>query len=608
MKKIITLICFHIFIFTISYAFTADAIVAADSSGDYTTIQEAINAAPSGGSEQFIIYIKNGTYNEKLYFEKSYISLVGENRDSTIIVTAELRRVWRETNESDWGVATVNIKNEVTDLTFANLTIKNNFADVNPDFADNNDHTMAIRGGGHRIIIINCNVIATGGDTVSLWNTGGGMFYHNNCYFEGYVDYVCPRGYCYITDCDFYGYNGNASIWHDGSGGKDHKFVIRNSYFDGIQYFGLGRYHKDAAFYLLDCKFSENLKNNGGILYVGSDGLKWGHRAYYYNCHSEGIDLWWFENNLHDSTTNPHPDSINALWTFNSNWNPESKLEDLIPFACIPYPVNHRKKVDLQTTLSWVAGKDVISHNVYFGTENPPPFIQNQTESQYTPQNLEEANRYYWRIDEITDTDTIPGEVWDFSTGYSTIPEQAINPVPADSSSPTGVVNLTWEYNNITTDSFLLYFGTSQEVELVKRSVYPGYMPVPLISDTKYYWRVNAKNEFGTTQGELWNFTYYPSPITSNIEQVDLNSFYIDFSYLNTVNQYIFKYNIPYNGFLKISLYNINGQLINTIYNGNHNKGIYEIVVDNELKSNSRGSICFLTFNFNGIIKTFKLI
>ncbi|MBN2520398.1 MAG: hypothetical protein JXB17_07840, partial [Bacteroidales bacterium] len=353
---ILTLI--HAMYFNIAYALEFDAIVAKDGSGNYLTIQEAINAAPSNSTVPFIIFIKNGEYNEKLYFQKSFITLIGEDRDSTIIVTAELRRVWRETNPGDWGVATINIENGITDLTFANLTIKNNFAEVYPDFPDNNDHTMAIRGGGHRIILINCTVVAAGGDTVSLWNTDGGMFYHNRCYFEGYVDYVCPRGYCYISDCDFYGYNGNASIWHDGSGGKDHKLVIKKSNFDGISSFGLGRFHRMSAFYLLDCDFSNNMRNND-ITYVGDslssdrDKLIYGRRVYYYNCHREEYDYFWHENNLEKAEGSPYPDSINALWTFNNQWNPEAKIEGLLPFAFLPSPANETRNIELQPVLTW---------------------------------------------------------------------------------------------------------------------------------------------------------------------------------------------------------------------------------------------------------------
>ncbi len=144
---------------------------------------------------------------------------------------AELRRIWRETHPDDWGAAVVNIGDKVADLIIANLTVRNNYGALHGD----HDHQFAIRSGGDatRITLLDANVIADGGDTLSLWNTASGMYYHSNCYFEGWVDYVCPRGWCFITNSRFFGHNLTASIWHDGSLNPDSKFVIRSSRFAG---------------------------------------------------------------------------------------------------------------------------------------------------------------------------------------------------------------------------------------------------------------------------------------------------------------------------------------------------------------------------------------
>ena len=117
-------------------AFTPDYIVAKDGSGNYSTIQEAINAVPPNASRQFIILIKNGTYNEKIFIEKSFITLIGEDRENTKIIFAELRKNWKVAHSDDWGSAVINIKNGVTDLIFKNLTVHNNYGSL---FGDN-DH------------------------------------------------------------------------------------------------------------------------------------------------------------------------------------------------------------------------------------------------------------------------------------------------------------------------------------------------------------------------------------------------------------------------------------------------------------------------------------
>src|SRR6478735_7908703 len=61
--------------------------VAQDGSGNYKTIQEAVNAMRDFSQERVTIFIKKGLYHEKLVIPswKTNITLLGESRDSTII-------------------------------------------------------------------------------------------------------------------------------------------------------------------------------------------------------------------------------------------------------------------------------------------------------------------------------------------------------------------------------------------------------------------------------------------------------------------------------------------------------------------------------------------
>ena len=70
----------------------ANIIVAQDGSGQFTKIQDAIDSVPEHNQRNVIILIRNGVYHEKLFITKSFISLVGEDRDSTRIIYAQLRR------------------------------------------------------------------------------------------------------------------------------------------------------------------------------------------------------------------------------------------------------------------------------------------------------------------------------------------------------------------------------------------------------------------------------------------------------------------------------------------------------------------------------------
>jgi pectinesterase len=393
-----------------------DFVVAADGSGDYTTIQAAIDAAPSDASRPFVILIKNGIYREKIFIDKPFITLVGEDRDSTRIIYAELRSNWRKDHaDDDWGSAVLNIGNRADDLTLANLTIWNNYGTLYGD----QDHQFAVRSfEATRIIIINCNIKADGGDTLSLWNKKTGMYYHADCYFEGWVDYVCPRGWCYITSCRFFGYNTpSASIWHDGDADRDQKLVIRNSSFNGVPGFPLGRNHRDAQFYLLDCTFSENMADRPIYQAKDSSAYQWGKRYYYYNDHRRGGDYNWFADNLQQAAGAPLPEQITAVWTFQHRWNPEDNIPAVLPYAFRIEPAENEIKVVRQPRLSWLPARGANSYKIYLGASDPPDLIAEVDKPVYEPGKLNPDTRYYWRIDVITNEGIREGTVWSFQTG-----------------------------------------------------------------------------------------------------------------------------------------------------------------------------------------------
>jgi hypothetical protein len=87
-----------------------------------------------------------------------------------------------------------------------------------------------------------------------------------------------------------------------------------------------------------------------------------------------------------------------------------------------PSPLDEAKYVDPNAELSWRAGAKAKSHDVYFGTTNPPPFKGNQTATTYAVPPLEYEMLYYWRIDEVNAPNVWKGDVWSFTT----IPEIAL--------------------------------------------------------------------------------------------------------------------------------------------------------------------------------------
>ncbi len=321
-------------------------IVDASGKGDFKGIQEAINSLPDNAVKPRIIYIRNGIYHEKIFIEKNFISLIGEDRNKTILTISLAREIWRCENPDDWGSATINLKGN--DLVLENLSIINSFGDDNRDNTEGihidcpadsanpfktikkDGHQMALRSfGTTRLIVRNCLLKAYGGDTVSPWNTEDGMFYFKNCLMEGGVDFYCPRGWAYAEDCEFVAHSTTAAIWHDGSVHKDSKTVLKNCVFRGDDGFKLGRYHRDAQFYLINCSFPANMAD--APIYLNpskpQNVIQWGERVYYENCHRQGGDFKWFTNNLDKAPGSPLAAQINADWTFQGKWHPERTKE-----------------------------------------------------------------------------------------------------------------------------------------------------------------------------------------------------------------------------------------------------------------------------------------
>ncbi len=322
MKKTVLPILFFIIFLCPAVFAIADPhylTVAQDGTGDFKTINAAIAALPMFNYERTVIYIKNGVYNEKFRIDQDYITLRGEDREKTIIRYSQLRTDWIA-NKDSIGAAVVNLNGD--DIVIENMTIENSQPEVGP-------HAFAIYGTGTRTIILNCNVLSKGGDTVSLWDYKTGMYYHANCFFEGAVDFVCPRGWCFIRDSKFFEVKQTASIWHAGGFDSSQKFVLKNCSFDGVKGFELGRHHYDAQFYLLDCKFSDSMKDKPIYRVVNADPkqnrpFNWGERYYYYNPQKSGAQYLWLKDNFNLLGNAVKESDITPAWTFDGKWDPES--------------------------------------------------------------------------------------------------------------------------------------------------------------------------------------------------------------------------------------------------------------------------------------------
>jgi hypothetical protein len=112
-------------------------------------------------------------------------------------------------------------------------------------------------------------------------------------------------------------------------------------------------------------------------------------------------------------------DEIGAVVAFNMRGDPA--------LAWKPGPIDGETEASLDAALSWKAGDGAVTHDVYFGTDfnsvndaNTANTLDvlvgpNQAQLSYTPDSLEYGQTYYWRVDELSDSGVIKGDVWSFT-------------------------------------------------------------------------------------------------------------------------------------------------------------------------------------------------
>ncbi|MHC4395735.1 MAG: DNRLRE domain-containing protein [Planctomycetota bacterium] len=184
-----------------------------------------------------------------------------------------------------------------------------------------------------------------------------------------------------------------------------------------------------------------------------------------------------------------------------------------------PNPPNNATDISADADLSWTAGANATSHDVYFGTDSTPDSGEdqgNQTATTYEPGTMTDDTTYYWRIDEINANGTTTGTVWTFTTeDPGSLPGTASNPSPANSAVSVSIsADLSWTEGAGSTSSNV-YFGTDptpDSGELQGNQTATTYDPGTLTNDTTYYWRIDEINATGTTTGSLWSFTTVAAP------------------------------------------------------------------------------------------------
>lgn len=164
--------------------------VAQDGTGDYTKIQDAINAIPEGS--RGIIYIRPGVYEENVYAgrkstKNKYFSLIGEDKQTTILTSGVSRGKGNEDNTYN-DCAALNVY--ASRFYAENLTIRNTSGNVG--------QAEALFTNGDAHIFNNC--ILSGYQDTYKANVGA-RGYFTNCTIEGATDFVYDGGMEWFDSC-----------------------------------------------------------------------------------------------------------------------------------------------------------------------------------------------------------------------------------------------------------------------------------------------------------------------------------------------------------------------------------------------------------------------
>jgi pectin methylesterase-like acyl-CoA thioesterase len=265
---------------------TTRLIVAADGSGDFATVQGAIDFLPEGNTTPSTIFIRKGTYTELIYVaNKHAITFQGEDRKEAIIQYPNNAKFNPAPGVYHRGVF---MANHCDDLVLENLTI----------------HNTTPRGGSQAEAIIfngspTARAIVSDVDLYSFQDTLqiNGQAYINNCRIEGDVDFMWGTGPCYFENCRCITSRPRAFYTQIRNTAKNHGYVYHHCTFDGTSPAITGNYLSRidpkrfpySEVVLLDCVLGKSVGPVGWLLNNSPD--------------APNIHFWEF--NSRDTAGNP---------------------------------------------------------------------------------------------------------------------------------------------------------------------------------------------------------------------------------------------------------------------------------------------------------------
>lgn len=170
-----------------------DFIVAKDGSGNFKTIQEAVTACRDYAERQYLIYVRNGVYEEKLVIPawKTHITIIGENVDSTIITFNDYSGKTDNSGKKFNTFTSFTCQVAGDNIVFENFTFVNSAGRVG--------QAVALHVEGDRCVFRNCRLV---GNQDTLFASGeNSRQYYDHCFIEGTTDFIFGAATAVFEHC-----------------------------------------------------------------------------------------------------------------------------------------------------------------------------------------------------------------------------------------------------------------------------------------------------------------------------------------------------------------------------------------------------------------------
>ncbi len=198
MKKLLTLILFLLAFVNVkaaNYDNPDTIVVSRDGTGQFRNVAEAIEVCRAFMEYHKVIYVKKGTYKEKLIIPQwlTNIEICGEDRDNTIITWDDHANILLSATGKGMGTfRTYTLKIQGSRITLKNITIENNAARLG--------QAVALHTEGDCLTFLNCRFLGHQ-DTIYTGNAKC-RHYFKDCYIEGTTDFIFGPSTAWFEHCD----------------------------------------------------------------------------------------------------------------------------------------------------------------------------------------------------------------------------------------------------------------------------------------------------------------------------------------------------------------------------------------------------------------------